>query len=292
MKLRALALVAVIAVVATLVPHIGDQPADASGVLVGRVHGRFQPNDGKIYVLLIGHDARPGESRARADAIHIAGINTKTMKGGILNFPRDSFVAIPGYGSQRINAALFFGGPELLARTLENITGIRIDYWVVAGFQGFQDAVVEIGGVKMNVPTPVYDRGGSGAQLNAGTQRLKGYQALAYMRARKPFVGGDAIRTTNQGRFLLAALRKFGRETSDSPSRLFRWMEAVRTNMKSDLSPDEMFRLGVLASQVKSKDVGNVTVPTSGGSVGAASVLYISPAASSIYARFRRGANL
>jgi LCP family protein required for cell wall assembly len=260
---------------------------------MGKVHGRFQPaGDDKIFVALLGHDARPGESRSRGDAIHIVGINTKTRKGGILNFPRDSWVGIPGYGSQRINAALYFGGPDLMVRTLESLTGIEIDYWVMAGFDGFQDAVATIGGVKMTVPSPVYDIGGSGAQLKAGRQVLKGYQALAYMRARKPFLGGDATRTTNQGRFLLASLRKLNQETAETPARMFKWMTAIRRHLTTDLTPDEMFYLGVLASQVSFRDVGNITVPTSGGRVGAASILYISPGAQSIYARFKRSGSL
>lgn len=292
MKRWALIMAAVIASTTVLLPAAPRRASGATGMKIGRVHARFQPQDGKVFALLIGHDARPGESRSRADAIHIAGINTKTMKGGILNFPRDSYVSIPGVGRGRINDALFYGGPELLAKTLESLTGIRIDYWVLMGFEEFQGAVGALGGVKMKIPSPVYDPGASGARLDAGEQVLMGWQALAYARARKVFQGGDVQRTTNQGRFLLAALKKFGKETSQNPAKIFKWMEVVERFGRNDLTPDEMFMLGVLTSQVKKQDVGNVTIPTSGGNVGAASVLFISPGAQNLYRRFRETGSL
>ena len=107
-----------------------------------------------LFVLVIGNDARAGNpDRSRADAIHIVGLDTKTLRGGILNFPRDTWVSIPGHGSGKINEALYDGGPQLLARTLENLTGIRIDLWVMTGFEGFKPVMTSfilgiIGGVK------------------------------------------------------------------------------------------------------------------------------------------------
>ena len=154
-----------IATAATLLPMIGSAPINAAPLLVGKVHGSFQPEDGKIFVLVIGNDARSGNpDNSRADAIHIAGINTKTMKGGILNFPRDSWVSIPGAGTSKMNEALYRGGPRTLAHTLENLTGIRIDYWVMVGFEGFRGIIDDIGGVEMKITQPVYDPTGSGAK--------------------------------------------------------------------------------------------------------------------------------
>jgi LCP family protein required for cell wall assembly len=293
MKLRAAALVLSIALVATIVPLVGsEEGSSAAPLLVGRVHESFQPEKGKIFVLFIGHDARPGQTSSRADAIHIAGINTKTMKGGILNFPRDSWISIPGSGPGRINEALYRGGHDLLARTLESMTGIRLDYWVMTSFRGFQRAVGQLGGVKMKLPQAIYDPGGSGARLNAGKQVLAGYEALAFVRARKVLGGGDVARTTNQARFMLATLKKLRGEVDRNPAALLRWMSIVRRNTDMDVTAEELFRLGVLASQVKPKKVGNVTVPVSLGSVGAASVVFISSSARSIYDRFKKNGSL
>ncbi len=180
--------------------------------------------------------------------------------------------------------------PELLAQTLENLTGIQLDYWAMTGFVGFQELVHDLDGVVMNIPQAVNDIGASGSVLDAGKQRLAGYQALAYARARKAFSGGDIARTTHQGDMLVALLRKLNQETRDSPAALFRWITATREHARFDIEADEMFRLGILATQVSAADVGKVTVPASLGSVGAASVVFISPGAADIYQRFRENA--
>lgn len=261
--------------------------------VVGRVHERFQPLDGKIFVLVIGNDARAGNpDRSRADALHLVGLNAKTMKGGILNFPRDSWVPIPGSGSGRINEALYRGGPELQARTVEQLTGIRIDYYVMTGFEGFMALVKKIGGIRYRVRKGMFDPGGSGAHIPAGTRRLDPGDALAFARTRKSLPNGDIDRTTNQGRLLLAMLRQLRKEVARNPGALLKWIEAGRRFTRLDISPAETFRLAVLASQVSARDVDMVTVPATIGSVGAASVVFIQPPARAIYARFKRTASL
>ncbi len=289
---RIASLLVLIATIVAGFPLLGANQLAAAPVLFGKVHDSFDPNSGKIFVLVIGTDARSGNPNSRADAIHIVGINTDTMKGGILNFPRDSWVNIPGYGTSKINEAVTAGGPELLAKTLEGVTGIRLDYWIMTGFDGFQGAVKDLGGVKMNLPSPVHDPGYSGANLRAGTYRLKGFEALAYARTRHAFGQGDLARTYNQSRILLALLSQFRDEVTENPSALLRWMSVAKEHTRLDISPDEMFELGVLASQVKARDVSNVTVPVSLGSVGLASVVFIQDGARSLYEHFREHGSL
>lgn len=272
----------------------GQSPSFAApAISIGRVHSRYQPEDGKIFVLIIGNDARSGNpDGALADAIHIAAINTKTMRGGILNFPRDCWVEIPGHGSAKINESLFDGGPELVAQTLESLTGIRLDYWVMVGFEGFEDLVKGVRGVRYRLREPVYDIGGSGAHLDAGLQRMTYWQALAYVRTRHPFPHGDIDRTTNQASFLLAMLRQMQSEVERNPAALLKWMSVTRNVTRLNVSPRELFKLGILATQAKPKHIGSVTVPVSLGQVGAASVDFISSQASSIYSKFKRTAEL
>lgn len=283
-----------IALVAVLVPAIGHRSTTlAAEVLVGRVHEDFQPNHGKTFVLVIGNDARHGNpDTALADAIHIVGIDPERMRGGILNFPRDSWVPIPGYGSAKINEALWAGGPVRLAQTLENLTKIRIDYWVMVGFEGFAGIVADLDGVKMNIPFDLYDPYGSGVALEAGKQHLKYWEVLAFARTRHNFRNGDIDRTTNQAKILLALLAKFRTEVTRDPAALMRWIAVTRAHARLDIAPDELFRLGILASQLSPRRVGNVTVPVSLGWVGAASVAFISPSAEAIYKRFRETAAL
>lgn len=287
---RRLAVPAALVLAACLLVPLGG--ASGTPLSFGRAHESFQPNRGKIFVLVIGSDARAGNPNARADAVHLAGVNTRTLEGGILNFPRDSWVPIPGYGSGRINEALVLGGPELLVRTVENLTGIRIDYWVMVGFEGFRGIIRDLNGVPFEITRPIYDPGGSGAQLPAGKERLGAENALAFVRTRKSLPNGDIDRTTNQGLFLLALLRKLNAEVDRRPSSLLRWIDVTRRWARFDLSPDDMFRLGILASQVRARDVANVTVPVSLGSVGGASVVFIQGGAGALYDRFARSGSL
>lgn len=294
MKRRAGILLLVIACISVLVPTLGA-PSQAANILVGRVHSAYNPSKGTIFVLMIGSDARFGNPlrEVNADAIHIVGINTETGNGAILNFPRDSYVPIPGLGSGKINESLLAGGPELLAQTLEDLTGIRLDYWVLGGFESFRGLIFDIGGgVEIDLPQAIYDPGGSGANLPAGKQRLFPEAALSYVRTRKSLSGGDISRTTNQGTFLLALLRKLQHQVSYDPSTIFRWISATQKNLSLDVPPEELFRLGVLASQVNPRKIKNVTVPATLGFVGAASVVFLSPSAGSIYADFRNDATL
>jgi polyisoprenyl-teichoic acid--peptidoglycan teichoic acid transferase len=291
---RASALAAFL-VVATVIMSIlpGSNTGFAEQLLVGRVHATFQPNDGKIFILVLGSDARSGNSdAARADAIHLVGINTENMKAGILNFPRDSWVDIPGHGTSKINDALYEGGPELVAQTVESLTHIHIDYWVMTGFEGFVDIIHKLGPVPVDVPMDLYDPSGSGADLRAGKQPLHALSALSFVRDRHDFPHGDIDRTTNQGTFLIDLLAKLRGQVAENPATLFKWIAATRVHTRFDLSADEMFRLGVLASQLDPKDVGNVTVPVTLGSAGAASVVFIQSSAEQVYRRFARDGHL
>ena len=287
------ALTALLALVCVLIPVVGrEAPTSAAPMAVGRVHESFQPTDGKIFILVIGSDARNGNPvRSRADAIHIVGVNTDTMRGGILNFPRDSWVNIPGQGSSKINEALYLGGPDLLAKTLEGVTGIQIDYWVLTAFEGFEGIVQDLKGVEMTIPQRVDDNW-SGAHLAAGKQTLTRWEALAYVRSRHAFSGGDVARTTHQGDFLLALLRKLRDQVDKDPAQVLDWIATARRHTALNVPAGEQFRLGVLASHLSAKDVGNVTVPVSIGAVGAASVVFISPQAKAIYSRFKENAYL
>ncbi len=243
-------------------------------------------------MLVLGSDARTGNSdAARADAIHVVGINTDDMKAGILNFPRDAWVDIPGHGTSKINDALYEGGPELVAQTIENLTKIRIDYWVLTGFEGFVGIIHDLGPVKVDVPMDLYDPSGSGADLKAGKQPLHALSALSFVRDRHDFPHGDVDRSTNQGTFLIDLLKKLRRDVSGNPAALFKWISTTRAHTRFDISADEMFRLGVLASQLDPARVDNVTVPVSLGSAGAASVVYIQPSAQNLYRRFAKDAH-
>jgi LCP family protein required for cell wall assembly len=125
----------------------------------------------------------------------------------LISIPRDSYVPIPGHGDNKINAALAYGGPSLLAQTVENVTGLRIDHYMGIGFGGLVNVVNTVGGVQICLPAAIKDLN-SGADFKAGCQNMDGVQALAFVRDRHSFADEDLQRIEDQRAFLKALLDK------------------------------------------------------------------------------------
>jgi LCP family protein required for cell wall assembly len=230
-----------------------------------------------IFVLLIGSDARPGEdvARTRADSIHILAINPAKAKATIVGFPRDSYVSIPGFGSNKINAAMVSGGPELVVETVEELTGLTMDYWALTWFEGFKKMIRDVGGLPMDVPFDVFDELAE-AELEAGPQVLTGPDALAFARARHALPAGDFGRSENQGRLMVAALAEFRKEFTKDPARLLTWIGAGMRNAQTDVPLDQLMALAFTGSTVDAKRIVNVVVPGGVGMVGNMSVVTLS----------------
>lgn len=227
-----------------------------------------------IFILVLGSDARPGEEidGQRADSIHLIGINPAKGKASIVGFPRDSWVTIPGYGTNKINAAMTAGGPDLVVQTVESMMGVTIDYWALTWFEGFTAMVNDIGGLTVEVPFDVYDRYAH-AQIEAGKQTLSGRNALALARARHALPMGDFGRSENQGLLLISALAQFRGEFTANPSRMLDWIGAGLRNIRTDLTLEQIMSLAFTASTVNPKAVANVVLPGSTGMAGNISVV-------------------
>jgi LCP family protein required for cell wall assembly len=168
--------------------------------------------------LIVGSDTRQGLSRTQIDALHVGSIGANASDslmllhmGGprpvLVSIPRDSYVPIPGHGENKINAALAFGGPTLLVKTVEAVTGLRIDHYMGIGFGGLVSVVNTVGGVRICLPTAIHDSY-SGVNLPAGCHNLNGTQALAFVRDRHSFATSDLQRIQDQRAFLKALLNK------------------------------------------------------------------------------------
>jgi LCP family protein required for cell wall assembly len=170
--------------------------------------------------LVVGSDSRQGltpEEKRKLATGDANGGRTDTMmllhiprRGHgaptLVSLPRDSYVPIPGHGSNKLNAAYAFGGPKLLVRTVENVTGIRIDHYMEIGFDGFATAVDAVGGVRLCIDRPMRDPK-AGLNIGAGCQVLNSRQALGYVRTRAS-ARGDLDRVQRQRQFLGALTDK------------------------------------------------------------------------------------
>ncbi|MEW1698435.1 LCP family protein [Streptomyces sp. NPDC091278] len=176
--------------------------------------------------LIVGSDSREGMTAEEKKKLHTGsaeGKRTDSMMilaacssgNTMVSLPRDSWVTIPNFvgsesgksfparGGSKLNAAYAMDGPELLVRTVEFNTGLRIDHYAEIGFAGFANIVDALGGVELNIEKGFKDKK-SGADFQAGTQTLDGEQALAFVRTRYAFAESDLQRTKNQQKFLSA----------------------------------------------------------------------------------------
>ncbi len=169
--------------------------------------------------LIAGADSRQGLTQQQLISLHVGHdfgtensdslmlLHIGSGRPVLISIPRDSYVPIPGYGDNKINAALGFGGPALLVKTVENVTGLRINNYMGIGFGGLVSVVNQVGGVTMCLPKALHDYD-SGANIPAGCHNLDGAQALAFVRDRHSFADEDLQRIEDQRAFLKALLDK------------------------------------------------------------------------------------
>jgi len=194
---------------------------------LSKVIERPDGGEGTNY-LIVGSDSREGMSAEEKKNLHTGsadGKRTDSMMilhvgdngNTMISLPRDSNVTIPtfkvsesgktfpGTGRQvKLNAAYAEDGPELLVRTVESNTGLRIDHYAEIGFAGFAKIVDSLGGVEIEIPKGGMKDTKSGADFEAGKQTLDGQQSLAFVRTRYALKGSDLDRTKNQQKFLSA----------------------------------------------------------------------------------------
>lgn len=166
---------------------------------------------GIINILLIGQDHREGEEGARSDSMILCTFNKQTKKLTMTSFLRDLYVEIPGYHSNRINAAYSAGGMQLLEKTLQHNFGLVIDGAVEVDFTQFSDIIDLLGGVEIELRQDEANviNQETGSNLSEGTHKLNGVQALAYSRIRKLDSDGDFSRTSRQRKVITALLNSY-----------------------------------------------------------------------------------
>ena len=270
---RALALAAVLAVTAVVVPEAGVRHSDASLVRVETAQAVDHPRD-VVWILCLGSDARPGQgvTSTRADAIQLVGLNLRTGAGTMLGIPRDSYVEIEGHGRNKINAAMQYGGPQLMADAVRRLVGVRPDYVFTTGFLGFRAMVRAIGGVTVDSQFAFSDAVRPQG-YKKGSNTLNPFQALIFGRIRKPLPNGDFDRSGNQ-QDLLRGIQRRVRARQSQPGFMERGLLAVVKNMDTDLSPAELYRLAQGVTVVDPRRLTGCVVKGSTGYAGAASVVF------------------
>ncbi len=227
--------------------------------------------------LLVGSDSRVGltpeqeaelatggdrdfAGSARTDTImmvHIPGFGSDST-ATMVSIPRDSYLPIPDYGSDKVNAAFTIGGPTLLVQTIEQATGLRIDHYAEIGFAGFAGLVDAVGGVTMCPTEPISDPL-AGIELPAGCQKLDGRSALGFVRSRAT-PRADLDRMTHQREFMSALVhRAVSPEVLLNPLHWYPMARAASDTVTVD-DGDRVWDLARLAWTLRG-DITSVTVP-------------------------------
>ncbi len=233
--------------------------------------------DGHTY-LLVGSDSREGLSAEqkkalgtgsaegrRTDSIILVHVPSGSGKPALVSVPRDSYLPIPGRGSNKVNAAFAFGGPKLLVQTLEQATGLRIDGYVEIGFGGFANVVDSLGGVDICVPRDIKDKKAH-LDVKKGCQTLDGPTALGYVRARYSDPKGDLGRAERQRQFLGAVMKEAA--TPGTVLVPWRWWSFTHAAASSvfvgeDTSLLDAYRILSTMRKVSSDEALSLVVPVS-----------------------------
>jgi LCP family protein required for cell wall assembly len=204
----------------------------------------------------------------------------------IVGLPRDSYVPVPGHGKRKITGALALGGPDLLMDSLQGLTDLPLEGYVLTGFSGFQDGIdTVLGGVDVAVPFSINDVKAK-ATLKAGQQILNGFDALAFARARKTLPGGDLTRSEHQGIILLGAamgVKALG------PASIPGLMEKAEPYLYTDMTPEQLFTFAVMAINANIGETPNVVAPGKSGTAGGASVVFLSDSVPALFADLADG---
>ncbi|MEF9973156.1 MAG: LCP family protein [Clostridia bacterium] len=237
-------------------------------------------------ILLIGMDTRPGQKTGRSDSMILFTLDAKHNCIKMTSFLRDLYVEIPGHKSNRLNAAIVYGGPELLKETLRQNFGVEVDYYVGVNFSLLASVIDQLGGLtltvekryvprinaiidwdndvlgishddgKLVVSDDVFDEDGKADLL------LTGKQAEAWSRFRYGVPGdGDFDRSDRQRELILVAMKKL---QSMSMSELVQLAIANIGNVVTDMSVVDLMQIAPAAFELRNSEVRQLLIPIKG----------------------------
>ena len=230
------------------------------------------------HLLLIGIDARPGETTGRSDTMIIVTLDPDGTVIKLTSIMRDLYVEIPGRKNNRINATYVFGGPELLMETIELNFGVHIDHYIAVNFSMLGKLIDSIGGLTLTVENEYYMR-----RINAvikqdnrvlgidrndqlltepGEQLMTGKQAQAYARYRYGTADGDFGRTVRQREIITKIFEKLNQMTAIE---LMGLVVDNFDNVYTNLSVSDLASYAPVLISMKDAEIQEMRLPIDGG---------------------------
>jgi LCP family protein required for cell wall assembly len=242
-------------------------------------------------ILVYGSDSRKGltaheqyilrtgdDQTDNTDTIMVVHISPGRQRVTVMSIPRDTMVPVyecdsgPGYTGQQaapgaevmINSLLQIGGPTCLWKTVEQVTGIRINHFIGIGMLGFVKVVDDLGGVNVCVPYKVNDPV-SGLDLDAGEQHINGIQALAFWRTREDIGTGSDLERIQRDQFMSAQVVKgvLGSGLLSNPLRLLSVITDAAASMTTDsgMTVSDLVEIAESFHDLSSENVQFITAP-------------------------------
>lgn len=197
----------------------------------------------------------------RSDTLIVMKYDPQGETLSFLSIPRDSYVNIEGYGYQKINAAFARGGVDLTLKTIKQLTGLKIDKYLLINTQGLVKLIDILGGIEVDVPKDLYyvDHAGHlNINLKKGKQKLSGKQAEGFVRFRMDLMG-DISRIERQQLFMNAFFK-----AAFTPSVLFKApfiFQIITRNVSSNLALKDFILLANTLRMRSNKTVFTATAP-------------------------------
>lgn len=224
----------------------------------------------EILFLLLGIDAHDltEEKGARTDTMMLVKVNTSEEKVDILSIPRDTRIYIPGQESMgKINSAHAHGGSELAVKTVSELLGLDLDYYVKLDYKIVEESVDEIGGVEVEVPQDMYYEDLAAEpplviDLKAGTQILDGQKSLQFLRFRKGYKDADLGRIKAQQQFVKAFI-----EQALKPKNLLKLPKMVPSyyrNVDTNIPMSTLTKMALSARKINMENINLNTIPGEG----------------------------
>lgn len=273
---------------------------------------------GRMQILILGSDTRDGDNAeygtaddstgyGQSDVMMMMDISEDNSRVSVISFPRDLLVDIPECTDQEtgetypartsmINEAMAQAGIGCAVDTVNKLTGLEVDHFMMADFKAVTELSKAVGGVDVCVSDPVFDPD-SRLRLPAGTSSVEGEMALAWLRSRHAFGdGSDLGRIKAQQAFLSSLTRKVKDEgTLSDPARVLNIADVVTRNLTLDkgfASPSALVTVGTRLKNIDIGKVAFVAVPTAPSAIDPNRLELAQPAAGQLFAALRGDVDL
>ncbi len=250
-----------------LARDVNGNVADFSSQLWEGVLKEPEKPEDPFWMLMLGTDELSEPGYGRTDTMILTRVDQVNKTAAMISIPRDSYIDIPGYGRDKINAAYSYGeqetkggGVPLTIKTVSALADVNVAYFAQVDLDGVVRLVDGLGGVTVDVPVEIEKKHDSGnIGISAGLQTLNGQQALTFCRSRD-FLIGDYQRQANQRTFLQALVKQI--LASNDPIKIASTVTNIASMTHTNLDIAKIVKIAQGMQGMQESSIHTYTVPS------------------------------